>query len=64
MRHTNKHAQHHRQHYDLRVPSGYMLVFYKAKTFGVHTEVYRLPIGLDMNGLRGRRLTFTWEKDG
>jgi hypothetical protein len=50
--------------YDSAVPNGYMLVFYKAKALGVHTEVYRLPIGLDTRHLRGYRLTFVWEKDG
>jgi hypothetical protein len=60
----------HRSHsiivreHDPRARNGYMLVFYKAKALGVHTEVYRLPIGLDTRHLRGHRLTFVWEKDG
>jgi hypothetical protein len=48
---------------DPAVPNGYRLVFYKAKAFGVHTEMYWLSVG-DTLELRGYRLTFVWEKDG
>ena len=48
---------------DPDVPHGYLLVFYKAKALGVHTEMYRLNVG-DTRKLRGYRLTFVWEKDG
>ncbi|MFL6231356.1 MAG: hypothetical protein ACJ741_21485 [Pyrinomonadaceae bacterium] len=59
----------HRSHsiivraYDQLAPTGYMLVFSKAKALGAHTEMYRLPVG-DTRYLRGYRLTFTWDKDG
>lgn len=42
------------------------LTFEKAKAFGVHTPMYRFPLGVK-NGVSryaGLRLTFTWERDG
>jgi hypothetical protein len=43
------------------------LVFEKAKAFGVHTEMYQLPlVDKDTKKFKyaGYRLTFTWERDG
>jgi len=57
----------------LNVAERIMLVFSKAKTFGVHTEMYRFYPNLvriprdqwphDISKMGGARLTFVWEKD-
>ncbi len=41
-----------------------LLIFAKAKMFGVHTDMYEIPLG-ELNGgvLDGIRFNFLWQKD-